>query len=204
MFLNSVHEQYPNSDPKQCTVTKLGWVHSAHTQNPGRAHTAHAVPMLWALLRAQQSCRTRSQRRSHICWACTCHDTPRQPAPRSRPHFDVATSRQPKSCRDIKSMSRHHSDHSMSRHQIGVATSFLLPSPQARSRRPFSRSRPPEASPMSRHCFHVATSHTDAHVATLNPCHDAGSAQPKQTRSRLHFLVATSACRDLCMLRPLN
>ena len=59
MFLNSVHEQCPNSDPKQCTVTKLGWVHSAHTQNPGRAHTARVVPMSWALLRAQQACRAR-------------------------------------------------------------------------------------------------------------------------------------------------
>ena len=57
MFLNSVHEQCPNSYPKQCTVTKLGWVHSAHTQNLGRAHTARAVPMSWALLRAQQACR---------------------------------------------------------------------------------------------------------------------------------------------------
>ena len=108
MFLNSVHEQCPNSDPKQCTVKKLGWVHSAHTQNPGRAHTARAVPMSWAY------------------WACTCCDTPRQPAPRSRPHFDVATSRKPKSCRDIKSMSRHHSERSRSRPQNGVATPNLL------------------------------------------------------------------------------
>ena len=120
--------------------------------------------------------------RSRACWACTCRDTPRQPAPKSRPHFDVATSRQHESCRNIKSVSRHHPDHSMSRHQIGVATSFLLPSPQAKSRRPFSRTRPPEVSPMSRHRFHVATSHTAAHVATLNPCRDAVSTQPKQTR----------------------
>ena len=41
--MNSVHEQCPNNDPKQCTVTKLGWVHSAHTQNPGRARSAHVV-----------------------------------------------------------------------------------------------------------------------------------------------------------------
>ena len=52
-----------------------------------------------------RACRARSQRRSRACWACTCRDTPRQPAPRSRPHFDVAISRQPESCRDIKSMS---------------------------------------------------------------------------------------------------
>ena len=65
-------------------------------------------------LRAQCPCRGRCcshskqvARMSRACWACTCHDTPRQPIPRSRPHFDVATSRQPESCRDIKSMSRH-------------------------------------------------------------------------------------------------
>ena len=44
-----------NSDPKQCTVTKLGRVHSAHNQNPGRVHTARAVPRSCELLRAQQA-----------------------------------------------------------------------------------------------------------------------------------------------------
>ena len=73
-----------------------------------------------------RACRARSQRRSRACWACTCRDTPRQPAPRSRSHFDVATSRQPESCRDIKSMSRHHSERSRSRPQNGVATLNLL------------------------------------------------------------------------------
>ena len=29
-----------NNDPKQCTVPKLGRVHSAHTQNPSSAHSA--------------------------------------------------------------------------------------------------------------------------------------------------------------------
>ena len=75
MLMNSVHEQCPNSDPKQCTVTKLGCVHSAHTQKPGRESTlraqcpgrgrccarnaqvvgaaARAMPRSWALLRAQ-------------------------------------------------------------------------------------------------------------------------------------------------------
>ena len=114
-------------------------------------------------------------------------------------------------CRDIKLVSRHRSGHSRSRPLHMVTTPFLLPSPQARSRLHFSRSRPPEASPMLRHRFHVATSflpivglpghdteihvatsHTAAHVATSNPCRDVVSAQPKQTRSRRHFLVATS------------
>ena len=31
---------YPNSDCKQCTKSKLGPVHSAHTQGPGCAHAA--------------------------------------------------------------------------------------------------------------------------------------------------------------------
>ena len=50
--------------------------------------------------------------------------------PMSRPHFDVATSRQPESCRDIKSVSRHHSGIPRSRPQNGVTTPFLLPSPK--------------------------------------------------------------------------
>ena len=29
-----------NNYPKQCTVTKLGRVHNAHTQGPGCAHSA--------------------------------------------------------------------------------------------------------------------------------------------------------------------
>ena len=60
--MNSVLEQCPNSDPEQCTVTKLGLVHSVHTQNPGRAHTARVVPMSWVLLRAQQACRAHVER----------------------------------------------------------------------------------------------------------------------------------------------
>ena len=95
----------------------------------------------------------------------------------SRPHFDVATSRQPESCRDIKSVSRHHQNTSMSRHQIGVATSFLLPSLK------------PGRHPMSRHQFHVATSWT------TNLCRDI------KFMSRHQFStgqVATSVpCRDL-------
>ena len=31
---------YPNNDPKQCTVSKLGRVYSAHTQVPACAHSA--------------------------------------------------------------------------------------------------------------------------------------------------------------------
>ena len=161
--MNIVHEQCLNSDP----ITKLGWMHSEHTQNPGRAHTARAVPRSWALLSAQPTGRTHvactAQRRSRACWACAGRDTPKQPAPgrdpkpRSR-HLisigQVVTSnrcrdqpflfpqklpcrdpkpwsrhqiitRQPESCRDIKSVSRHHSGHSRLRPENGVATPFL-------------------------------------------------------------------------------
>ena len=50
---------YPNNDSKQCTVSKLGRVHSAHTQGPGCAHSAVSralgavsqrhVAVLWAV-----------------------------------------------------------------------------------------------------------------------------------------------------------
>ena len=100
----------------------------------------------------------------------------------SRPHFDVATSRQPESCRDIKSVSRHHPNTSMSRHQIGVATSFLLPSLK------------PGRHPMSRHQFHVVTSRM------TNLCRDI------KFMSRHQFSTGQIAmsvpCRDLPLCRP--
>ena len=121
------------------------------------------------------------------------------------------TTMQAEPCRDIKSVLRHHPGLSKSRHQNQVAT--LLEATLCR-----------DINFMSRHCFcpqwafqvatpkiHVATSHTATHVATSYPCRDAVSAQPKQTRSRLHFLVATSRPtstkpgRDLrLMSRPQN
>ena len=52
-------------------------------------------------------------------------------------------------CRDMKLVSRHRSRNSRSRPPNAVATPFILPSPQARSRLHFSRLRPPRASPMS-------------------------------------------------------
>ena len=38
MLINIIHEQYPNRDSKQCTESKLGWVHQVHTLNPSYAH----------------------------------------------------------------------------------------------------------------------------------------------------------------------
>ena len=139
------------------------------------ARTLRTVPMSWALLRAQQAgrahvARTASAGRAHARRALV-ETRPRQPTPRSRPHFDVATSRQPESCRDIKLMSRHHPEHSRSRPKNGVATPNLL-SPihpgrdvhflsrphadQTRSR-PQVMSRPQIVFPRSPHEFHVAT-----------------------------------------------
>ena len=122
---------YPTSDCKQCTESKLGWVHSAHTQSPGRAHTACAVPRSWALLRAQRPCRAhskrmpRAQREQAARSACAgrahsshvvgpCCDLPALPSPT----VQVGTSLR---CRDIKAA------RIMSRHHIGVATPSLLP-----------------------------------------------------------------------------
>ena len=138
---------YPNSDCKQCTESKLGWVHCAHAQNPGRAHIARAVPRSWALLRAQQAnCahvaraaragRARSQHRSRACWACTCPDMPRQPALRSG--RDIVPGR------DLLEASP------MSRHQIGVATP-LRTIQVATSRRGRDTASLPTPLPMSRH-----------------------------------------------------
>ena len=55
---------YPNSDCKQCTESKLGWVHSAHTQNPGRERSAHVVGAATLTASLSLTCRARSQRRS--------------------------------------------------------------------------------------------------------------------------------------------
>ena len=113
---------YPNSNCKQCTESKLGWVHSAHTQSPGRKHTARAVPRLWALLFAQRPCRAHSQRRPRAQRVQVALI-----APRSWAH--VATSLPyPVNCqgRDVTTMSRPPGGHPMSRHHIGVATPSLL------------------------------------------------------------------------------
>ena len=156
-----------------CHKTGLGAL-CAHPEPRSRAHCARSAHVVGAAARTiglSRACRAYSQRRSCACWACTCRDTPMQPAPKSRPHFDVTTSRQPESCRDIKSMSRHHVECSRSRPQDGVATPNLL-SPihsgcdvhflsrphadQTRSR-PQVMWRPQIVFPRSQHEFHVAT-----------------------------------------------
>ena len=101
------------------------------------------------------------------------------PLPMSRPHFDVATSRQPESRRDIKSVSRHHSVLSRSRRQFHVATSWRL--------------------------TYVATSNPCRDLPDCCPCRDVKmmsrhQAQPSHCRpcrdiqfmSRHQFLLAVS------------
>ena len=161
MLLNSVHEQYPNNDPKQCTVTKLGWVHCMHTQNPGRTHTARTVPISWALLRAQQAdrahvARTVSAGRAHVGRALVAtHPGSLHPGrdltSKSRHQGSqnhVATSNR---CRDIE-VARN-----MSRHQIDVTTPprtlQVTTSKRGRDTKP-----PVSNPPRSRRSFLVATS----------------------------------------------
>ena len=145
---------YPNIDCKQCTESKLGCVHSAHTQNPCRAHTVRAVPRSWALLRAQQAGRARSCAPVATQSLVTTPNFNRpgrdlklmsRPAfalstetPLSRPKTLVATPNHHKAAR---TMSRHHSGQSRSRPQNGVTTPFLLPSPKP-GRDTKTRSRP--------------------------------------------------------------
>ena len=71
-----------------CHTTGLG-AQCAHPEPRSRAHCERSAHVVGA------AARTASLSRS--CRACTCRDTPRQPAPRSRPHFDVVTPRQPES-----------------------------------------------------------------------------------------------------------
>ena len=75
---------------------------------------------------------------------------------------------QPEPCRDIKSVSRHHSGQPRSRPQNGVATPFLLPSPKPGSNTK-TRSRP---------------SWRVTYVATSISCRDFGSAHSGISRSR--------------------
>ena len=151
MFLNSVHEQCPNSDPKQYTVTKLGWVHSAHTQNPGRAHTARAVPMSWALLRAQPA---------QVAPMLGVHLSRHAQAACPRPGRDIVPGRD---LLEASLMSRHHSGQSRPRPPGGVAAPLLCP-----HRCPCS-----DLAMMSRH---QACSATATHVATSNSCRDVASS----------------------------
>ena len=113
--MNSVHEQCPNSDPKQCTVTKRGWVHTMRTPRTQVAGT----------LRAQCPCRGRYCTHSKFVSRMSLAQ-PAQVARMLGVHLSrhaqaacpqIATSLR---CRDTKAANI------MSRHPIHVATSSLL------------------------------------------------------------------------------
>ena len=99
-----------------------------------------------------------------------------------------------------QSVSRHHSGQSRSRHQNQVAT--LLEDTLCRDINFMTRHRfcPQWAFQVVTPKIHVATSHIATHVAISYPCRDVVSAQPKQTRSRLHFWSRPHA--DLTRSRP--
>ena len=120
--------------------------------NPGRVHIARAMPMLWALLRAQQAGRAHVACAASACSAQVASIAPRSCAhvatslpcpvkpPRSRHRFHVATSWSPSHvatshwCRDLAQPTQVTTpepgrdlldDQPMSRHRFHVATSFL-------------------------------------------------------------------------------
>ena len=119
---------YPNSDFKQCTESKLGWVHSAHTQNPGCGRCCAHSKLVARMSRAQpaQVARSACVGRPHSAQAVgTCRDLPSLSSPnpsrdivsKSRPPgrvTHVATSiwcrdtTQATLGRDLQTGSRHH------------------------------------------------------------------------------------------------
>ena len=180
-----------------CHKTGLG-AQCAHPEPKSRAHCACSALVVGAAVRTvglSRACRARSQRKSRACWVCTCRDTPRQPAPRSRPHFDVATPRQPESCRDINRC-RDTTQTSPGRDtKTRSRPSWRLPyvATSISCRDIVSAHSGPSR---SRHQIHVATSHTATHVATSYPCRDAFLLN--QTRPGRDFISG----RDLTLTRP--
>ena len=186
--MNSVHEQCPNSDPKQCTVTKLGWVHNAHTQNPGRAHTARPVPMSWALLHAQQAGRAHVARTASTGRALSVR--------RSR------AKRPGRGCK-LRPLSLVHPQ-ARSRHRSQVATSWTIKPGRdvnPMSRPPFCSTKTVQVATSKIGSRHQLPWESQNHVATSKRCRDTAQATPGRdltSMSRLPFLcqapgqVATS------------
>ena len=153
-------------------------MHSAHTQNSGRAHTARVVPRSWALLRAQQSghahivSAARAGRalnvcRSCACWACTGSDTPRQFAPG----------------RDLKPRLRHP----ISTGQVATSNRcrdqpLLFP-----HKRPCRDTKPPQGSQNP-----VATSNRCRDTIQANPGHDLKTGSRHRFSCLAPNQVATS------------
>ena len=178
----------PNSDRKQCIESKLGCVHSAHTQKPGRAHTARAVPRSWALLLAWQAGRARMHAwsRPQLCLLLL---------PPSRLKAQVVTPNFNRPGRDLKSMSRPAST---------LPTEMPLSRPKTLVATPNHHKA---ARIMSRHQIGVATPLRPFPVATLKRGRDSVSpAQPQarsQHKNQVATLLETNLCRDIdFMSRP--
>ena len=189
MSTNSVQTVTLNS----ALSLKLGWVHSAHTQKLGRVRSAHVVG---AAARTASAGRAHARRalvvtrpgslspgrdltsmsrhqggQNHVATSNRCHDTT-QTTP----------------CRDIKSVSRH---------QIVVATSFLMPSPLPMSRH---QTYPSHCHPcrdiqfMSRH---------QAQSSHCRPCRDILVMSRHQACSATSLLRRDAKrCRDLTLSGP--
>ena len=128
--------------------------------------------------------------------------------PMSRPHFDVATSRQQGTCRDIKAMSRHHSGVPRSRpHRFSCQAPSQVAPYVATS---ISCRDILDGQPMSRHQSDVATPLRRPQVATspfLLPspkpgrtlCRDIDfmSRHPR----RPTYVATSSSCRDINSLQ---
>ena len=85
----------PNSDCEQCTESKLGWVHSAHTQGPGCTHTTPRLcarralgALSWLIVRSIVAPFSRVAARTGSVTRCV---TRRVVAPWSRYKICIAT-----------------------------------------------------------------------------------------------------------------
>ena len=197
--MNSFHEQFPNSDCKQCTELKLGWVYSAHPQSLGRAHTARSAQVMGVAARAADRSRAQPAHVAHLL-ACVGRDTPRQPTPgrdltsMSRHQGNqnhVATSNR---CRDTVSPAQPQA---RSRHQNQVAT--LLETPLCRNINFMSRLRFPTSQ--------VATSFLCRDLLETNLCRDINFMSRPRFCPQWDFQVATPNSRSrpptlLPMSRP--
>ena len=168
--MNSVHEQCLNSDPKQCTVTKLGYVHSA----------SHPKTRSCVQCQGRERCCAHSKQVVTPYFHRPGRDLKSMPrsasslpteTPLSRPKTLVATSNHNKAARI------------MSRHQIDVATPLrpLMVVTSKRGRNTVSLAQPQARSqhqPRSRPFWRLT------YVATSISCRNIVSAHNGLSRSR--------------------
>ena len=180
MFVNSIHEQCPNSELNSAQNSALHQIRSCalSAQRPGRAHN----------LRRSRAQRAQVARIALRSWA---HVATSFPCPAQGQVATLFPSRdllEASPCRDIKLVSRHYLGQSRSRPPGGVATPLLLPSPKP-GRDTKTRSRP---------------SWSFTYVATSNSCRDLIPAHNGTSRSRCQTLGLDlphcCPCRDIKMM----